>query len=93
MARVTMQKHAVRCDDCGEMEHNCSCRMSEQDGNESGDDENSEWEEQSEEVNMENDEVHKDEAAIEGKTKTPADVLETQAPVELNQEKTGEKED
>lgn len=64
-----------------------------QDENESGDDENSEWKEQSEEVNMENDEVHKDEEPIEGKTKTSVDVLETQASVELNQEKTGEKED
>lgn len=37
--------------------------------NESDDDENNEWEENSEEVNIENDdEVHKDEKAIEGET-------------------------
>lgn len=84
---------SVRCDDCGEWEHNCSCRMSEQGENESGDDENNEWEENSEEVNIENDdEVHKDEEAIEGETETPVDVLGTQAPVKLDQEKTEEKE-
>ena len=67
--------------------------MSEQGENESGDDENNEWEENSEEVNIENDdEVHKDEEAIEGETETPVDVLGTQAPVKLDQEKTEEKE-
>lgn len=65
--------------------------MSEQGGNESGDDENCEWEEHSGEVNIENDdEVHKDEEAIDEETETPVDVLGTQASVELDQEKTGE---
>lgn len=68
--------------------------MSEQGGNKSGDDENSEQEEHSGEVNIENDdEVHKDEEAIDGETETPVDVLGTWAPVELDQEKTGENED
>lgn len=78
-----MQVPGSRCDGCGEWEHKCSCRMSEQSGNESGDDENSEREEHSEEVNRENnDEVHKDEEAIEGETETPVDVLGTHVRVE-----------
>lgn len=83
----------VRCDDCGEWEYNCLCCMSEQGENELGDDENNEWEENFEEVNIENDdEVYKDEEVIEGEMEILVDVLGIQVLVKLDQEKMEEKE-
>lgn len=67
--------------------------MSEDGENESGVNENSEWDEHTKGVNIENDDdINKDEEAIEEEQEIPVDVQGTQAPVGLDPEKTGEKE-
>lgn len=62
--------------------------MSEDGENESGVNENSEWDEHTKGVNIENDDdINKDEEAIEEEQEIPVDVQGTQAPVGLDPEK------